>query len=337
MKARHFVDSTVLHVTAGDGGNGAVSYRREKYIAKGGPDGGDGGRGGHVILRAERNTDSLIALFFDPLQNAENGGNGRGAQQHGRNGRDLVLNVPIGTEILIAESGVALGDLAHEGDTLLVARGGKGGLGNLHWRTSTHQTPFEHTDGESGECFALRLDLKMVANVGLVGLPNAGKSSLLATLTNARPRIANYPFTTINPIIGTVEEECGPGFTIADIPGLVANASQGVGLGDRFLKHVERAGTLLYVLDMAGSEGRNPLDDYRTLQNELRLYRESLPNVASLIAANKMDLPDATENLAVFQRATSLNPIPISAVTGEGLSELRVLLRKLVQAVNSKQ
>ena len=331
MKVRRFVDSTVLHVTAGDGGNGAVSFRREKYVAKGGPDGGDGGRGGHVILRAERNTDSLISLFFEPLQNAENGGKGRGAQQHGRNGRDLTLNVPTGTEIRLAESGVALGDLAHDGDTLLVARGGKGGLGNLHWRTSSHQTPFEHTDGEPGEHFDLRLDLKMVANVGLVGLPNAGKSSLLAALTNARPRIANYPFTTINPIIGTVEEEGEPGFTIADIPGLVANASQGVGLGDRFLKHIERAGALLYVLDMAGSEGRDPLEDYRTLQRELRLYRESLPNVASLIAANKMDLPDAAEHLAVFQRETSLKPIPVSAVTGEGLSELRVMLRKLVQ------
>ncbi|MFZ4395963.1 MAG: Obg family GTPase CgtA, partial [Kiritimatiellia bacterium] len=271
------------------------------------------------------------SLFFEPLQNAENGGKGRGAQQHGRNGRDLTLNVPTGTEIRIAESGAVLGDLVHDGDTLLVARGGKGGLGNVHWQTSSHQAPFEHTDGEPGEHFDLRLDLKMVANVGLVGLPNAGKSSLLAALTNARPRIANYPFTTINPIIGTMEEEGEPGFTIADIPGLVDNASKGVGLGDRFLKHVERAGALLYVLDMAGSEGRDPLEDYRILQRELRLYRDTLPNVASLIAANKMDLPDAAGYLAVFQRETNLSPIPISAVTGEGLPELRVQLRELVR------
>lgn len=332
MKVRKFVDTVVVQVAGGRGGNGCLSFRREKYVAKGGPDGGDGGNGGSVILHVDPNTDSLISLFFNPQQRAQDGSHGKGKKLHGRNGRDLVVAVPSGTEVYEIGSDLLLGDLTEPGQELLVARGGKGGLGNPHWQTSTHQTPYEHTDGEAGEEKSLRLDLKLIADVGLVGFPNAGKSSLLGAISNAHPRVASYAFTTLNPIIGTVQmDEYAPGFTVADIPGLVKGAHRGVGLGDRFLRHVERAACLAIVLDMAGSEGRDPAEDYEVLCEELRLYRGDMLDRTSVIVANKMDLPGAREHLAEFRKKTGLKPIAVSTVTGAGIDTFKQRLRRIVK------
>jgi GTP-binding protein len=334
VKTRKFVDSVVVQVAGGNGGNGCLSFRREKYVPKGGPDGGDGGRGGHVILRADPNTDSLIALFFNPQQRAEEGGHGKGQQMHGRNGRDLVVPVPCGTEVQDPETDQILADLTEPGQEWVVARGGKGGLGNPHWQTSTHQTPYEHTDGEEGEERTLRLELKLLADVGLVGFPNAGKSSLLSGISNARPKIAPYAFTTINPIIGTVrvgEDFDAATYTVADIPGLVKNAHEGVGLGVHFLRHVERAACLALVIDMAGSEGRDPVEDYEILRRELKCYREELLQRSLLVIANKMDLPEAPANLTRFREETGTRPLPVSTVTGDGIVQLKQRLLRIVR------
>jgi GTP-binding protein len=332
VKVRKFVDAVVMHATGGRGGNGCLSFRREKYVAKGGPDGGDGGHGGNVVLRADTNTDSLITIFFNPQQRAEDGQHGKGKKMHGRNGHDTIVLAPCGTEVRELESDLLVADLTEAGQELLLARGGKGGLGNPHWQTSTHQTPYEHSHGEAGEEKIVRLDLKLIAGVGLVGFPNAGKSSLLGAISNAHPRVAPYAFTTLNPIIGTVKmDEFAPGFTVADIPGLVKGAHKGVGLGDRFLRHVERAACLAIVIDMAGSEGRDPVDDYETLVEELRLYRADLPDRKSVVVANKMDLPEARDNLQAFRKKTGLKPIPVSAVTGEGLETLKKRLHRIVK------
>lgn len=334
MKNRKFVDSVVIHAAAGNGGNGCLCFRREKYVPKGGPDGGDGGRGGHVILRADPNTDSLIALYFNPQQRAESGQHGMGKRMHGRNGKDLVIIVPCGTEVREAGSEQLLCDLTAPGAEVRIAKGGKGGLGNPHWQTSTHQTPYEHTDGELGEEKHIRLDLKLLADVGLVGFPNAGKSSILSKISNAHPKIAPYAFTTINPIIGTVlvgEEFEASSYTVADIPGLVKDAHKGVGLGDRFLRHVERAACLAIVVDMSGMEGRDPVEDFRIIQRELKFYREDLLQRSTLVVANKMDLPEAKENLARFRKETKTKPLPVSTESGEGLELLKSRLLQIVR------
>lgn len=331
LKAHKFVDTAKVRVAAGAGGDGCVSFRREKFVPRGGPDGGDGGRGGHVLAEADRNVDSLLALYFNPLQRAADGERGRGKQQHGRNGRDLVIKLPCGTEIHDLESGAKLGELLEDGGRMQLAAGGRGGLGNCHWKTSTHQAPREHTEGAAGEAKHLRFDLKIIAEIGLIGFPNAGKSTLLGKISHAHPRVGAYPFTTLNPIIGTVKyPEAYREIRVVDIPGLIDGAHAGAGLGHEFLRHVERARALLLVLDMAGSEGREPLDDYRNLREELRLYRAGLLQRPMLVAANKMDLPEAAANLAEFQRQTGVQPLPISAREELGLTELRQAMLELM-------
>ncbi len=331
MKTRTFIDSVVVYARAGRGGHGCVSFRREKYIPRGGPDGGDGGHGGHVIVKADANIDSLIALYFKPHQFAQNGEHGKGKKMHGLNGQDLVISVPCGTLVRDMANDEVLGDLVSHGEQLIVAKGGKGGLGNPHWQKATHQTPREHTDGVAGEERKLRFDLKLMADVGLVGFPNAGKSSVVSRISNAHPKVAPYAFTTLNPIIGTVVDEDYSHFTVADIPGLVKDAHEGVGLGVRFLRHVERATCVAYVIDMAGSEGRDPVDDYRVLRRELKCYNPELLERPFLVIANKMDLPEAAANLTVFKRKTRLKPLPVSAETGEGIDELKKRLWQMVR------
>ena len=336
MKTRKFMDSVVVHAAGGNGGNGCLCFRREKYVPKGGPDGGDGGRGGHVLLRVDPHIDSLISLFFNPQQRAENGQHGMGKRMHGRNGHDLVIPVPCGTEIRDISTDQLLGDLVEPGQELMLAKGGKGGLGNPHWQTSTHQTPYEHTDGELGEEKNIRLDLKLLADVGLVGLPNAGKSSILSKISNAHPKIASYAFTTLNPIIGTVkagDEFQEESYTVADIPGLVKNAHDGVGLGDRFLRHIERSSCLALVIDMSGCEGRDPVEDYQVLRRELKLYRAELLERSTLIVANKMDCPESAANLKKFRKETKTKPLPVSAETGDGVELLKQRLLQIVRHV----
>lgn len=298
-------------------------------MERGGPDGGDGGRGGHIILKADRNRNSLEHIFYAPRHRAGDGGDGSGKTSHGRNGSDYVLPIPCGTQIRDRETGVLLGDLLEHEQELIVARGGKGGLGNVHWKSSTHQAPHEHTNGAAGEEVTLDLELKIVANVGLVGFPNAGKSSLLTAISDAHPKIAAYPFTTLNPVIGTVFFEDYTSVTVADIPGLIEGANYGVGLGHAFLRHVERAPLLVYVVDMAGSEGRNPYEDYKKVREELKLHRADLIKRPSLIVANKMDQPEAAKNLAEFKRKTRRAPLLISALTGEGVEKFKKELHRL--------
>ncbi len=331
LKSHKFVDSAAARVVAGAGGDGCASFRREKFVPRGGPDGGDGGRGGHVFAEADRNVDSLIALYFQPLQRAGDGEPGRGKQQHGRNGRDLTIKVPCGTEVRDLDADASMGALLEDGARLQVAAGGRGGLGNCHWKTSTHQAPREHTSGAPGETRQIRFDLKIIADIGLIGFPNAGKSTLLGKISHAHPRIAAYPFTTLNPVIGTVKYEAAyRELRVVDIPGLIPGAHAGAGLGTAFLRHVERARALLLVLDMAGTEGRSPADDCRNLLEELRLYRADLLQRPMLVAANKMDLPEAAANLGEFRRLTGRQPIPISARAGSGLAELRQAMHDLM-------
>lgn len=325
-----------MFAAAGNGGNGSAHFRREKNIPKGGPDGGDGARGGHIILRGDADTDSLINLYFSPHLRAGHGGPGTSAKKHGRDGKDVVTKVPCGTEVWASEADILLGDIVSHGQELLVARGGKGGLGNVHFKSSTHQAPTEHTDGELGQELSLRLELKVMADIGLVGYPNAGKSSLLTSLSDARPKVASYPFTTLNPVLGTVVFEDFTRLRIADIPGIIKGAHEGVGLGHDFLRHIERSRFLLIVVDMAGVDTREPVDDYRNLMRELRLYDEELPQRPHLVIANKMDLPEAAEKLATFIKKTKIRPLSVSTQTGEGIVALKTRLYELCREESGK-
>lgn len=323
MKKYKFVDYVTVSIFAGRGGNGCVSFRREKYVPRGGPDGGDGGRGGHVIFHAGHNMHSLTPFYYKPRHLAENGGHGKGKRMHGRNGKDVILGVPCGTEIRDDKTNELLGDLINDGAEIIVAYGGQGGLGNCHWKTNTHQAPVEHTEGEPGEQKKLRLDLKMIGDVGLIGFPNAGKSTLISAISHAHPKIASYPFTTLTPIIGTIKYDTFTELKVVDIPGLIKGAHSGSGLGFTFLRHVERTRLLAFIIDMGGTEGRHPADDYTTLVNEIKQYNPVLAQYPSLIIANKMDIPEANKLLQEFINRTTLSPIPISALKGQGVDELK--------------
>lgn len=328
MKHVVFKDRVKLYVRAGNGGNGCVSFRREKFIPKGGPDGGDGGNGGSVILQCDANEDSLLPLYYKPHQRAKHAQHGMGSQCHGRNGADCMVKIPVGTVVTDADTGDFLGELLDDGEALVIAKGGKGGMGNIHFKSSTNQAPRQFTEGTQGEEKVLWLELKLVADVGLVGYPNAGKSTLLSQLTHAHPKIAPYPFTTINPIIGTLEYENFSRLRIADIPGLIDGAHEGVGLGHQFLRHIERSRFILFVIDMAGTDQRNPTDDFLHLREELRLHLEELSCTPYLVVANKMDAPDAAEHIKEFRKRTGEDVYEISAKEGTGLEPVREHLYK---------
>ncbi len=321
-KAVTFKDRVKVFISSGKGGNGCVSFRREKFIPKGGPDGGDGGRGGHVYLKTDKNEDSLLPLYFEPHQRAAHGGPGTGKRCHGKNGGDIYIKVPLGTTCIDADTEEFVGELLEDGEELLVASGGKGGLGNCHFVTSSHQAPRESTPGEPGEQHTYWLELKIMANAGLIGYPNAGKSTLLSKISHAHPKIASYPFTTLNPIIGTIQFDDFKTLRVADIPGLIEGAHEGVGLGHDFLRHIERTKFLIFVIDMAGVDGREPAQDYVKLREELRMYRPELDRRPYVIVANKMDLPDAEENHQAFQEYTGEKPLAISAEKGEGIDKV---------------
>ncbi len=323
-----FQDVLLITVAGGRGGDGAISFRREKFVPKGGPDGGDGGRGGSVYLRARGSVDSLSALSKRTYK-AEDGEHGRGSGQHGRSGRDLFVEVPRGTRVYDADTGELLADLTEEGQTALVARGGEGGRGNAHFATPTRQAPRFAEAGGEGERRRLRLELLLIADVGLVGYPNAGKSSLLAATTHARPKIAPYPFTTLSPNLGVVELSPEKRFTLADIPGLVEGASQGRGLGLEFLRHIARTRVLLYVLD--GAE--EPVEALRTLRQEVGAYDPGLLRRPSLVALNKVDLlpPEEVGARVALLAQEGLPVLAVSALSGEGLPSLKEALWALVQ------
>lgn len=326
MKTIIFRDRVKIFVQAGDGGNGIVSFRREKCAPFGGPNGGDGGNGGSVILRGDTNEDSLHPLYYHPHQRAESGGHGKGSDCTGHSGKNTVLHVPCGTVVLDPDTEEFIGEILEDGQELVIARGGHGGLGNPHFRSSINQAPSKCTLGTPGEKRAYRLELKLVADVGLVGYPNAGKSTLLTELTDAHPKVAAYPFTTLNPILGTLIYENFNRVRIADIPGLIDGASEGIGLGHYFLRHIERSRFLLFIIDMAAEDGRDPVEDYRSLRRELKAYNPELVNRPSLVLANKMDMPAAAANLKIFRRKTRTKPLAISAGLGEGLEQIKEIL-----------
>src|SRR5437773_577113 len=335
-----FVDRIKVFAQAGKGGRGCVSFRREKFVPKGGPDGGDGGRGGDVILQADRHVDNLSSLFYEPIIKAQNGGHGMGKKMAGRSGASKVVNVPLGTLVhrLASEKSEIrnlkfdiqpLVDLTRDGEKFVLCRGGAGGKGNVHFKSSRNRAPREYTDGEEGERGYFLPELRTIADAALVGYPNAGKSTLLRKISAARPKVAAYPFTTLHPIIGVVEF---PGYrraTIADIPGLIEGAHRGLGLGDEFLRHITRCQILLLVIDVAGSERRDPTEDLRSLRREIDLYDPALSKRPWYVVANKMDLPNTEENLkALRTRFPKLDIVPTSAVRTEGIEELK---RKLAE------
>lgn len=317
-----FVDRTKIMVKAGNGGNGCISFHREKFIAKGGPNGGDGGNGGDVILRATKAESNLVDLKFQQHCWAKHGEQGMGKQKHGKSADDLIVPVPLGTLVMDMENDYELlADLVNEGDTYLAAQGGKGGKGNMRFMTSTNRAPRTATPGDLGEECTLFLELKTIADVGLVGYPNAGKSTFLNAVSNAQPKTAPYPFTTLNPIVGIIDLDDYTRLTIADIPGLIEGASENIGLGHHFLRHVERTKLLAYVLDMAGTDGRDPLEDLESLKNELEIYQEGLAERAGVIFANKVDEEAAQENLTRLKDATDLPIIEMSAEIEEGTAD----------------
>ncbi|HUI07286.1 MAG TPA: GTPase ObgE [Verrucomicrobiae bacterium] len=393
-----FVDKVKIRVKAGDGGNGCVSFRREKYVDRGGPDGGDGGKGGDIVLVADKNVTDLSDYYYQPRLVAKHGVHGRGKNCFGRNAKDVVVKVPIGTQMfrltrptrqpvptryhpaaateefdptavvgLVASRGETaapgsdsgrgadaapaetsagrelLADLVEDGQRFVVAKGGRGGHGNTHYKSSTHQAPREFEYGEPGEMLDVELELKTLADVGLVGFPNAGKSTLISKITKAHPKVAPYPFTTLTPNVGIVVYDDFARIRVADIPGLIEGAHAGKGLGHDFLRHIERCQLLVLLLDMAGVDGRRPWDDYQQLIEELKLYKAEVLNKPRLVVANKMDLPAAKKNLAAFKRhvghASSLSEkktpktsrmpvLEISALAGDGLGKFRLELRK---------
>ncbi|MGO8968119.1 MAG: GTPase ObgE [Myxococcaceae bacterium] len=321
-----FVDQVSIHVQAGDGGNGAVAFRREKFIEHGGPSGGDGGNGGSVRLVADPQLTTLLDYRYQPLQHAAGGQHGMGSDCNGRSAEDLVLRVPVGTLVKETASGELLADLSLPGAELVAAKGGRGGLGNMNFATSTRQTPRFAQEGTKGEARDLVLELKLLADVGLVGFPNAGKSSLIARVSRARPKVADYPFTTLVPNLGMVAYKDGLSFVMADIPGLIEGAAEGVGLGHQFLRHVERCRVLIHLVDLS-AEGpqRSALHDLDVLNKELHRFSPALAKKPQLVAANKVDLPDARARLPRFTAALRRRGIPVfpvSAATGEGVAAL---------------
>jgi GTP-binding protein len=332
MKAPTFVDLVRISAQAGNGGNGSASFRREKFVPYGGPSGGDGGAGGSVILVADKDAGSLLPLYFEPHQRAGHGGNGRNKQCTGHDGASRRIPVPCGTEVRVAESGEWVGEVLVDGEELVIARGGKGGLGNCHFVSSTHQAPREFTPGTPGEDRKLTLELKLISEAALVGFPNAGKSSLLRRITEARPKVAPYPFTTLHPMIGIVNYPDYETVRIADIPGLISGAHEGAGLGCDFLRHIERTRFLVLVIDLSGIDGRHPADDYFSLCRELEFYNRDLAERPRMVVVNKMDTPEALALLPEFLRRTGIEGLRVSAETGEGIEEFKTLLRKGVLA-----
>lgn len=322
------IDRARIYVKAGDGGNGSMSFRREKYVPQGGPDGGDGGRGGDVRLRVKDNITSLLAFQFNQHFKAENGQSGMGRQKSGRSASTLFVDVPPGTVVYDDETDEVLADLVEPDDTFVIAKGGKGGLGNVHFKSSVRQTPRIAELGEPGVERWVRLELRIIADIGLVGLPNAGKSTLLAAASAARPKIADYPFTTLEPNLGVVQVGgvTGQTFVMADVPGLIEGAAGGAGLGHEFLRHVKRTKVLIHVLDASGGlEGRDPLSDFKAINAELEEYDPELLDRPMLVALNKADLPEAVDNLPRLKRSMSrrkLRTFVVSAATGSGVQEL---------------
>jgi GTPase len=337
-----FVDEVDIHIAAGDGGNGCLSFRREKYVPRGGPDGGDGGPGGSVFVVAAPRKNTLVDFRFHPEFTADRGRHGQGSNKTGAGGRDLEIEVPIGT--LVFAKGAdehdlgLLADLAHDGERVLVARGGRGGRGNARFVSSTNRAPRRTEPGETGESRALRLQLKLIADAGLIGFPNAGKSTLISRISAARPKIGDYPFTTLTPNLGVVSMSGDRTFVVADVPGLIAGAHAGHGLGDRFLRHVERTKVLVHLVDVSGASGRDPVDDFEVINEELRLFDPGVAAKPQIVAANKVDALDDPLRAARLEEHVTRLGLPfhrISGVTGEGINGLLESVWRAIDAARA--
>lgn len=323
-----FVDRVKIEVQGGRGGDGCVSFRREKYVPNGGPDGGDGGDGGSIIMIAREGVDSLSALAHKKSWKADSGQRGSGGNRFGRGAEDMVIEVPPGTVVTDAKDGFIIKDLTAEGEQFVAARGGRGGKGNLRFKTSTNRAPRENTPGEEGERRVLMLELKVIADVGLIGKPNAGKSTLLSRLSHARPEIAAYPFTTKHPNLGRVQVDFDHSFVLADIPGLIEGAHAGVGLGHEFLRHIERAGILVHLVEPIPFDGTDPLENYRAIRNELLLYNARLEDRPETVVVSKAELPGAAEVRDALAAELGREVLLISAVTGQGLNQLSAAIAR---------
>lgn len=322
-----FIDYVKINIKAGDGGDGCISFRREKYVANGGPNGGDGGKGGNVYLKVDPGTNTLLDFRYNRKFTAENGKEGEGSNRTGKSGEDIYIKVPLGTIVKDIEKDKIIADLSDENAVFLIARGGKGGRGNQHFATPTRQAPRFAEQGNKGEEIEVSLELKMLADVGLIGYPNVGKSTLISRVSKARPKIANYHFTTLEPSLGVVKTKTGTSFVMADIPGIIEGASDGVGLGLRFLRHIERTRLLLHVIDVSGTEGRNPVEDYKVINQELKKYSEKLSERKQIVVGSKIDViqdESLREELKTFCKENNIEYFEISAVTGQGIDELMV-------------
>jgi GTP-binding protein len=326
------VDEVRITVKAGDGGNGCLAFRREKYVPHGGPSGGDGGRGGDIVMVATIHRNTLLHFRFNPEYTAERGRHGEGSNRKGHDGASLTVQVPVGTVAINEENGETLFDFTEDGQTWIAAKGGRGGRGNARFVSSTHQAPTEHEDGKPGEFHKMQLKLKLLADVGLVGYPNAGKSTLISRISAARPKIADYPFTTLEPNLGVVQLPDHRTFVVADIPGIIEGAHEGKGLGIQFLKHVERTKVLVHLVDMSET-GRDPIHDFETLMIELQSFDENLAKRPMLVAASKMDVSHSPENVAALKELAAARGFPffeISSATGQGIEALKFALAERV-------
>ena len=326
-----FIDEAVITVQSGSGGRGCVSFRREKFVPRGGPDGGDGGKGGDVVLSTTSRKRTLYHFRYQKYFKAKNGVHGQGKQKTGKNGQNLVIEIPPGTLVTDAETGQIIKDFVEPGETLVIAKGGRGGQGNSKFKTSTHRTPRFAQPGEPGETKTFQLELKLLADVGIIGLPNAGKSTLISSVSSARPKIGDYPFTTLSPTLGVVHTDWGEPFVIADIPGLIEGAHKGTGLGIRFLRHIERTRILVHLVDVSTIEMEDPLKNYLTVNKELSMYNQKLEEKPQIVVLNKLDLPDTKQLAASFQSALKkIKVVLISALTGQGIEDLTAKIIQLL-------
>ena len=338
-----FIDETRIRVKAGDGGNGCMAFRREKFVPKGGPSGGDGGRGGDVMMESSQRHNTLIHFRYNPEHKAERGRHGEGSNCTGRAGDDVVLKVPVGTSVWNEATGELIHDFRKADEKVVIAHGGRGGRGNQHFATPTHQAPREHELGFEGEELELRLELKLLADVGLVGYPNVGKSTMISRISAARPKVADYPFTTLEPNLGVVTVGEAPheeSYVVADIPGLIEGAHLGAGLGVQFLRHIERTGVLVHLVDVSDGSGReNPVEDFKVISEELRSFGHGLPEKPVLVVAAKMDVanPEKLKKLQAMAKRRKLPFFAVSAVSGQGVDALKYALAEYVRAHRAEQ
>jgi GTPase len=330
-----FIDEAIITVQSGNGGSGCVSFRREKFIPRGGPDGGDGGKGGDIVLKTTFRKRTLQQFQFKRQFKAINGAGGQGKQKTGKTGQDLIIEIPPGTLVSDAETGQILKDLTKPGDAFIAAKGGRGGQGNRRFKSSTNRSPRFSQPGEPGETLTLKLDLKLLADVGIIGLPNAGKSTLIGSISSANPKIGNYPFTTLSPNLGVVQTSWGEPFVVADIPGLIEGAHKGAGLGIKFLRHIERTRILVHLIDVLSIDLENPLKVYNTINKELAMYNKELAEKPQIVVVNKLDLPGADEAANIFKSAAKDKKILlISAINQTGIEDLKSQIVKLLDNLN---